>query len=232
MLTNYNNNPNVNVNFRWSGVTHRAITEAATNAFNGRFYNNTSNVKFDVHTISNICAKLDHERHVPHSHSADIDKFQSGDAFDTFYQYDRQIRKDIKGKKYDGLDNLIGRALHYVQDMATPPHARDYLTDIPSQTDKRIHFQIENDAKSLQNRAIPSAKAKGENTTVNFDTLLKNKMKESKEIREEITELSANPTRENKKKIEKLEIQSLENTYEVTFKYLRELGKLKQANEK
>jgi len=222
MLANLSNS---NIHFGWNGVTHQALSQAATNAVNKKMTGNAADGIFNTMAITLASPLPDKEKHVPHSHSADIDSLQSGDAYDTFQQNDKKIKEEIKSGNSKNLEDLIGRNLHYLQDMTDPAHAMDYLTFIPTQKDKDIHLQIENDAKRIQKSAIVYAKQLPDNEDNDFDTFLTNKMSQTKEIYKDIKEVySKRKNATNKVKLETLETKSLVNSYQVTYRYLKSLA--------
>ena len=218
--------------FGWAGSTHKILSQSATNAANKSLHSKAGIGVFNANEISLTSVLPDKEKHAPYSHSADIDNLKSGDAFDLFNKYDSIIKKNIKNEDYENIEELTGRSLHYLQDMTTPPHSRNSLSSVITERDLKIHFKIEEDTKRLQSNAIMQAGKYEIDETTNFDDFLKSKMKENKEIYSDIKKTYAKKKNDkNARKIEKLEFKSLINSYQVSYRYIKEIGQLKKEND-
>lgn len=211
------------INFGWKGVTHQAVSQAAINKVNKELGNSAI---FDVQQITLLCTLPDNEKHPPHSHSADITSLKEGDAYYMFHQYDRSIKSKLANKDKERLNELIARAFHSLQDMTDPAHARDYLEVKQTRLDQSIHLKIENDAIKHQKFAINYAKNNIDSSFADFETFLILKMQESKQSYNDIKQLiSKRKNQTNSAKIEALEIKSIISTFNLTYKYLKELIK-------
>lgn len=217
-------NNNYDITFGWKGLTHEALSEAAVDKINGKLTGLQDCVELDSQVIKSICVLPDQEEHLPHSHSADITSPKDGDALCVFKAYDKQVKEALRNKNYKGLNNLIARIFHQLQDICDPAHAIDYLEIPQTRTDQAIHLKIETEAKKLQKSVIKKAGKNVQDLPANFDEILRTMMLETKDLYSAIRDnMAKKRTFANKMQLEILISKSLMNSFKISFAYLKEL---------
>lgn len=212
-------NHNFNISFGWAGKTHKALTQAAVNKVNKTFRCFGENAVFNTKLLTEASILPDRDLYIAGSHSADIDNPRVGDAFSKFKEIDKKIRHLIKNNDSEFLNENIGRALHYLQDMQNPLHVN--YAPKSAKREKLLHSKFEESAVSIQHETIKSVVPQKLDKSLSFENFLEIKMNESKAIANYIIQNLASMTN-----TVELERQGLKNAYQVTYKYLSELAKL------
>lgn len=217
-------NCNSKLNFGWEGPTHTALSQAAANKVNKEVCPNSPNGIFNVQNITYASILPDKEKHEPGSHSANIMKLRDGDAFASFKKYDKKIKELIQSGNIEKLDENIGRALHYLQDMMNPFHV--IYKQKFSKTEKDFHKMFEKQAILIQHDTISQAKLNIPGNDIDFMTFLKEKMNIAKEKSNQVVNLSL----KHKVDFTELQKETLTDSYQITYKYLKNIAKIMLNN--
>lgn len=204
-----------NLNFGWNGVTHQALTRKAANKINKLNRNNKNTISYNVEKLISASVLPD-KMHKDTPHIADIDFLEEINAYTMFKKFDKKAKTAYKQGNEEQFHTNIGKAIHYLQDMMCPPHC-SAKKRTRTKAEMMNHKHFEDTTEKFQHDTIQEAKLEHKGIDTNLDDYIKNKMRNTKELKQK--------RESNKLNLKKTIIFSLKNGYDISFEYLNSVIK-------
>lgn len=204
--------PKSKIAFGWLDSTHNSLGYNAVTD-----YNQQSGANFDAKEIAKLISLPDKIKHEPGSHSANIKKLRSNDAFDNFKKHDALAKKALKSEDKESLNKAIAFVLHFLQDMMNPYHV--IHSPVFSKKEQADHNFFEKSVVREQDKYIEAARQKTNQLCGDFIKILADKMAESRQRAILVLNGSIdNPMFSTIKK------NSLADSYHISVEYLKYLA--------